>query len=92
MWDCVPREGLHAGAGEQHEEEGAAEAKRHDLTTTIPHPPVQLGAVKEEVKESGAKLILRRRAWGESSFSLIYWHEIKLFSPRQVCFDHDGNW
>lgn len=45
----------------QHEEEGKAETKHYDLTTTIPHPFVQLRAVKAKVKESRMKLNLRRR-------------------------------
>ncbi|KAK4832829.1 hypothetical protein QYF61_025817, partial [Mycteria americana] len=41
--DCISWEGPHAGAGEDHEEEHAAEMKRYELTTTpIPHPPVPL--------------------------------------------------
>lgn len=39
-----PRERLHAGAGEQHEEKGVAETKIYELTTTpIPHPLHHLG-------------------------------------------------
>ncbi|GAB0186285.1 zinc finger and BTB domain-containing protein 5 [Grus japonensis] len=38
-----PVKRTHAGAGEQHEEEGAAETKHYELTATpIPHPPVPL--------------------------------------------------
>lgn len=36
----------------QHEEEGEAETKHYDLTTTIPYPFVQLRAVKAKVNES----------------------------------------
>jgi len=40
MKDCVPWEGAHAGAREQHEEEGVAEPKRYEQTeTSIPSPP-----------------------------------------------------
>ncbi|KAK4806141.1 hypothetical protein QYF61_001064 [Mycteria americana] len=38
--DCLPWEGPHAGAGEECEEEGAAETKCDELIATpIPHPP-----------------------------------------------------
>jgi len=41
--DCLPREGPHAGAGEECEEEGAAETTCDELTTTpIPRSPVPL--------------------------------------------------
>ncbi|KAK4807231.1 LOW QUALITY PROTEIN: hypothetical protein QYF61_024351 [Mycteria americana] len=37
---CILQEGPHAGAGEEHKEEGAAEMKCYELTSTpIPHPP-----------------------------------------------------
>ena len=42
--DCLPWEGPHAGAGEEHEEEGAAETTCAELTATpIPRPPAPLG-------------------------------------------------
>ncbi|KAK4826920.1 hypothetical protein QYF61_012748 [Mycteria americana] len=38
--DCLPWVGSHIEAGEEHEEEGAAETTCNELTTTpIPHPP-----------------------------------------------------
>ena len=38
--DCLLQEGPHTGAGKQCEEEGVAEMKCYELTTTpIPHPP-----------------------------------------------------
>jgi len=44
MKDCTPWVGAHAGAGEQHEEEGSAEAKFYELTPApIPHVSVPLG-------------------------------------------------
>ncbi|XP_072714956.1 AN1-type zinc finger protein 5-like isoform X2 [Ciconia boyciana] len=44
MEDCILWEGPHAGAGEECEEEGAAERLHDELTATpIPHPPVLLG-------------------------------------------------
>ena len=43
MEDCLPWEGPHGGAGEECEEEGAAETTCDELTTTpIPRPPVPL--------------------------------------------------
>ncbi|GAB0190707.1 EH domain-containing protein 4 [Grus japonensis] len=43
MEDCLPWEGPHAGAGEECEEEGAAETTCDELTTTsIPRHPVLL--------------------------------------------------
>ncbi|PKU44300.1 rna-directed dna polymerase from mobile element jockey-like [Limosa lapponica baueri] len=48
--------GPHVGTGEQHEEEGMAETKRYELTTTpIPHRPALLG--EEEVVFSGAQVV-----------------------------------
>jgi len=42
--DCLLWEGHHAGAGEESEEEEAAERTCDELTVTpIPHPPVPLG-------------------------------------------------
>lgn len=52
MKDCHSREVAHAGAGEQHEKEGATETNCYELTT-ICHSPVALGAGEEEVEESG---------------------------------------
>jgi len=44
MEDCLPWEGPHAGAGEESEEEGAAETMCDGLTATpIHHPFVPLG-------------------------------------------------
>jgi len=41
--NCLPWEGPYTGAGEECEEEGAAETKCDELTITpIPHPPVRL--------------------------------------------------
>jgi len=40
--DCIPWQGPHTGAGEEHKEEGAAETK-HELTE-IPHSPSPCGA------------------------------------------------
>ena len=46
--DCLPWVGPHAGAGEEHEEEGAAETMCDELTTTpVPHPPAPLGGGRE---------------------------------------------
>jgi len=43
MENCQPWEGLHTGAGEESEEEGAAETTCDELhTTPIPCPPVPL--------------------------------------------------
>jgi len=43
MKNCVLWEGPHAGAGEECEEEGAAEITRYELTTTsFHHPHLQL--------------------------------------------------
>ncbi|OPJ76057.1 hypothetical protein AV530_008924 [Patagioenas fasciata monilis] len=43
MEDCLPWVEPHTGAGEEHEEEGAAETTCDELTATpIPHPPVLL--------------------------------------------------
>lgn len=47
--DCTPWEGLCAGAGEEHDEEGKAEANCHELTTTpIRHPPALLRLERKE--------------------------------------------
>jgi len=52
-------EGTHAGAGEEYEEERAAETTHDELTaTTFPHPPSPCGAVGEEVENSGVEEIL----------------------------------
>jgi len=50
--NCLPWEGHHAGAEEEHEEEGAAETKRDELTTTlIPCPPVPLSGRRQRIPE-----------------------------------------
>ncbi|GAB0177893.1 zinc finger and BTB domain-containing protein 5 [Grus japonensis] len=68
MKECILWEGPHAGAREQGEEEGAAELKRYELTTTpIPHPPAPLreGRRRQKSRERRVKLSLeRRRGWG----------------------------
>jgi len=54
MEDCLLWEGPHTGAGEECEEEGAAETKCDELTTTpIPHPPALLRG--EEAENIGRK-------------------------------------
>jgi len=58
--DCILWEGSHAGAGQQREEERAAETKHCELTTPVAHLPAQLraggggGRVRSEV-EPGKK-------------------------------------
>ena len=61
---CLLWEGPHAGAGEQCEEEGAAETTCDELTATpIPRPPALLGGGG---RETGVKLSPgRREGWGE---------------------------
>jgi len=45
---CLPWEGPRAGAGEEGEEEGAAETTCDELTTIpIPRPPVPLGGRRQ---------------------------------------------
>lgn len=47
--DCSLWEGLHAGAGEESEEEGVAETKRYELTVTpFPHPSALLEGEEAE--------------------------------------------
>lgn len=47
MRDCVLWQEPHAGAGEEWDEEGAAEMKCYEVTTTpIPHPPAPAGGWK----------------------------------------------
>ena len=44
MQDCLPWEGPHAGAGEECEEQGAAQTACDELTVTpIPCAPALLG-------------------------------------------------
>ena len=41
--DCLPWVGPHAGAGEEREEEGAAETKRQERSASpLPHSPLPL--------------------------------------------------
>lgn len=55
MKDRIPWEGPHSGAGEQHEEERAAEGKCYELTATpIRHPPEPLSS-GEAVEKSRMK-------------------------------------
>lgn len=62
MKNCIPWETPHAGA-EQCEDEGAADTKCYEVTTTpIPHLPVLLPG--EEVEEPGVKSRLGRE-WGK---------------------------
>jgi len=49
---CLPREGPHAGVGEECEEEGVAETTCDELTTTpIPHFPSPCAAQGEEIEK-----------------------------------------
>lgn len=58
--DCIPWEGPHSAAGEEHEEGGAAETNVYELPATpVPQPPAPL--VRKEVEESGVKLSQGRR-------------------------------
>lgn len=55
MKDCIPREGAHTGAGEEHEEEMAAETKCSELITMpLPHLPAPLEG-KENVQDLAMK-------------------------------------
>ena len=55
MEDCLPWEGPHAGAGEECEEEGAAETTCDELTAT-PHSPSPCATRGEEVEKIGSKV------------------------------------
>lgn len=74
--DSILLEGLHTAAGKECMEEGAAERKCHELTTTpIPHPP----ALKRErqacrrVWKKKAKLSLgNTKEWEQGVFSCIF--------------------
>jgi len=65
MKNCSLWEGLNAGAGEEHEEEGVAEIKCYELTTKpISHPLCTVW--REEIEKSGTNLSLgRREEWRE---------------------------
>lgn len=74
--DSVLLEGLHTAAGEECEEEGAAQRKCHGLTTTpvLHSPPLNRERQgcrrvrKEEVKLS----LGNRREWEQGVFSCIF--------------------
>lgn len=67
MQDYTEGEEPHADAGKECEEEGVAETRCEELTTTpFPCPPVLLGG--EEVEKSGVELSLGRREWWGSCF------------------------
>jgi len=52
MENCFPWEGPHAGAGEESEEEGAAETTSDELTAaSIPRPPVLLRGMRQRIQE-----------------------------------------
>ena len=58
--------------GEEHEEEGAAEMKCYELTTTPFSLSLCPACGEEEVEELGVKLSLgRREGWGEGVFSFF---------------------
>jgi len=65
--DCIPWVGPHAGAGEESEEEGAAQTKHDELSVTpIPHLPAL------EVKKTRVKLSLgRREGQGEGVWRFV---------------------
>jgi len=45
MKDCNLWTGLHAGAGEEHEKEGAVDTKHYEMTAVpLPCPPAPLRA------------------------------------------------
>ena len=61
-------EGIHAGAGENREEEGVAETQTYGLAaSSFAHPPALLGVGEGGgVRNAGMKLILGRRGqWGK---------------------------
>ena len=65
--DCLPWEGPHAGAGQERQEDGAAET-----TCRKPHSPSPCAAQAEEVENSGGKLSLgRREGWGEGVYRFV---------------------
>jgi len=75
--DCIPWERPHAGAGEELDKEGIAEAKHYELTmTTIPHP-LHCLEERDEVEESGVKLSLEPIMPVQPSY--------KLFSECIAC-------
>lgn len=61
---CVPWVGLHTGAGEEREEEGAVGTNYCNLTATcIPHPTLLGGAgrrVEDEVEPAKKEAVGRR--------------------------------
>jgi len=68
----------HAGAGEQHEEEGAAETK-HYKPTTICFPYSLAPLRGQEVEESRVKLSLGRRRVGGKSFKFSFYFSLSYF-------------
>ena len=50
--DCLPWEGPHAGAGQEREEDGAAETTRNELAASpIPRPPAPLRRRRWRIRE-----------------------------------------
>jgi len=100
--DSTPAEGVlllvgpHAGAGEEHEEEGEAETKSYKLTAApTPHPllPLWDRSVRSEVE------LGKMREWGQGVFSFVflivlfcYYLAIKPSPSSLVGFACDGNW
>ena len=73
MKDCLLWEGPHAGAGEEHEEEGAPDkVLLTDCNTYSPSPRV---TQVKEAEELGVKLSLgRREGWGEGVIKVFFSH------------------
>jgi len=76
MENCLLWGGPHDGAGEESEEEAAAETMCDELTTTpIPCPPVLLRG--RRWRKLGVKLSLgRTEGWGEGVFKI--WFDFSL--------------
>jgi len=74
--NCLPWEGTHAGAGEESEEEGAAEALCDELTIT----PISLSpcaAHGEEAENLGVELSPgRREGWGEGVLRFSFYFSL----------------
>ena len=98
--DCVPWEGPHAGAGEQREEDGAAERSCYGLSAApIPHLPAPLGGVGRGIGKAGVKLSLGKKSGGGRGVLVFFFvshfpnfligNKLNQFSLSPVWF---GNW
>ena len=85
MKNCLPWKRLHAGAGEQYEEEGAAERKCYRITTT-PFPISFHCSGEGDRRVRSEAEFGKKGGWREGgfSFAFIYHYPTPLLTVNKL--------